>query len=203
MNRRPLSYMLAALTATCCRVAIADAPPDAASFFKEPATSLVSLSPQGHYVALMIVQENGRQALAVRDTADLKKLTVPVTADSNAKIIAVHWINENRIGFTFKNYRTEFESTLDEFAVDRDGSNLIHLISGNWRHQQEVLGSNIKDKVLTADYAFFDVTHDGSDDILIEKYSWNSVDIHPDASRLYRLDTRTRRLRDVIEGAQP
>jgi len=195
--------MLAALTATCCRVAIADAPPDAASFFKEPATSLVSLSPQGHYVALMIVQENGRQALAVRDTADLKKLTVPVTADSNAKIIAVHWINENRIGFTFKNYRTESESNLDEFAVDRDGSNLIRLISGNWRHQQEVLGSNIKDKVLTADYAFFDVTHDGSDDILIEKYSWNSVDIHPDASRLYRLDTRTRRLRDVIEGAQP
>jgi len=194
----------AAMMAATSQPAIAaDAPPSAASFFKDPAISFVSLSPQGGYVALVTKLDDGRQALAVRDTADLKKLSVPVTASSDAKIVAVHWINESRLGFTFKNYRTEFESNLDEFAVDRDGSNLTRLISGNWQHRQNVTGSNITDKVLTADYAFFDITHDGSDDIIVARYIWNGIDMHPDASHLFRLNTRTRRLHDMLEGAQP
>ena len=204
MKLRFSSYTAAVIMlAATWQAGAADAPPGTASFFKDPAISFVSLSPQGHYVAMVTILDNGRQALAVRDTADLKKLTVPVSADSNAKIMSVHWINENRIGFTFKNYRTEFESNLDEFAVDRDGANQTRLISGNWRHQQNIVGSTIKDKVLTADYAFFDVTHDGSDDIIVAKYSWNGIDMHPDASHLFRLDTRTRRLRGMLDGAQP
>src|SRR5471030_1571360 len=179
------SYAVAAamMAATSQPAIAADAPPSAASFFKDPAISFVSLSPQGGYVALVTKLDDGRQALAVRDTADLKKLSVPVTASSDAKIVAVHWINESRLGFTFKNYRTEFESNLDKFAVDRDGSNLTRLISGNWQHRQNVTGSNITDKVLTADYAFFDITHDGSDDIIVARYIWNGIDMHPDASQ--------------------
>jgi dienelactone hydrolase len=61
----------------------------------------------------------------------------------------------------------------------------------------------ITTKVLTADYAFFDVTHDGSDDILVEKYSWNNIDPTPERSYLFRLNTRTRQLSNVLDGTVP
>jgi len=46
----------------------------------------------------------------------------------------VRWINENRLGFTLKNYRDESDPTLDEFAIDRDGGNVVLLISGTCIH---------------------------------------------------------------------
>jgi dienelactone hydrolase len=178
--------------------------PSAESFFKDPAVRFLALSPKGHYLAITTNTSDGKQLLAILDTSDLKKVTV-VASDSTeeAKITAVHWINENRIGFTVKNMRREFEGNWDEFAADRDGSNLRHLISGSWHHHQENIGSYVKNKVLTADYAFTDVMHDGSDDIIVEKYTWNNIDIYPEHSRLYRLNTRTQQLTDLLEGTQP
>src|SRR5450830_1662817 len=172
---------LALLLGPACQLAAgADSAPSAESFFKDPVTRSATLSPQGHYVALVTRMADGKQVLAVRDTSDLKSVTVPLTAPDDNKIVALHWINEQRIGFTLKNYRIEFESNQDEFAVDRDGSNLVHLISGNFKHHQDKLGTNIKDKVLTSDYAFVSTTHDGSDDIIVSRYMWNNIDPYPD-----------------------
>src|SRR5471032_860883 len=118
---------LTLLLAPACHLALgADNAPSVESFFKDPVTRSATLSPQGHYVALVTRMADGKQILAVRDTSNLKSATVAVTAPDDNKIIALHWINEQRIGFTLKNYRIEFESNLDEFAVDRDGSNLVH-----------------------------------------------------------------------------
>jgi dipeptidyl aminopeptidase/acylaminoacyl peptidase len=183
-------------------LALADERPAAEAFFKEPATEFVRISPTGRYVAVLGSVADGGQILVVRDTAELTRATVAANVNT-ARIDSVHWINDNRLGFTLKNMKIEFEGNLDEFAVDRDGNNLTHLISGNWRHQQDKLGANIKDRVLTADYAFFDTTHDGSDDIIVEKYTFNGIDMHPASSRLYRLDTRTRQLKDLLPGPQP
>ncbi len=173
------------------------------SFFAEPAVQIVRLSPKGHYVAIVTNMSDGQQLLAIRDTSDLKKVTLAAAGSADAKIRAVHWINEDRIGFTVKNIRKEFEGNWDEFAVDRDGSNLRHLVSGSWRHVQEGTGTLVKDKVLTSNYGFFRVMHDGSDDIIVEKYSWNNLDRYPDHSRLYRLNTKTQQLTDLLDGPQP
>ena len=197
-----LAIML--LLSVCHLAMAADSKPSVESFFSDPQIHSATLSPNGHYVAILSKGPDGGQALAVRDTADLKKLTVAAgTTVDGDEIVAVHWINENRIGFTIKNSRIEFEGNWDEYAADRDGSNLTHLISGSWNHKQDNLGSNIKDKVLTADYGFFGSTHDGSDDIIVEKYIFNHIDIYAHATHLYRLNTKTRKLSELSEGNVP
>jgi dienelactone hydrolase len=187
----------------CQQAYAADAAPAIESFFKDPDLVSTVLSPLGHYVAIVSNMPDDTQALAIRDTGDLKKLTVPAGASINQRIVDIHWINENRIGFTVKNLRYEFEGNWDEFAVDRDGGNLKHLVSGSWNHHQDNTGSLVKDKVLTADYGFYGVTHDGSDDIIVEKYIFNETEVHAMHTRLYRLNTRTQQLSDLLPGTQP
>jgi len=182
----------------------ADAAPAVASFFDTPQVSQATLSPKGGYVAITTMLPGGVQALAVRDTSDLSKVTVLAkTAIDRATVTSVHWINENRVGFTVKNLDIEFEGNLDEFAIDRNGQNRVHLIAGNWSHHQKQIGSNMVNRTLTADYVYHGVTHDGSDDILVEKNTWNNIDRTPDHSRLMRLNTRTQALRSAFDGTQP
>jgi dienelactone hydrolase len=179
----------------------ADQPP-VASFFRDPDVGFVQLSPNGRYVAILNRMDDGKQVLAVRETADLKKVSTAATFDS-ARLLQVDWINDNRLTFTLKNAKLEFEGNNDQFAVDRDGSNLTHLISGSWRHKQQNLESLIKDRVLTADYLYDGVTHDGSDDIIVGRLSWNNIDPYPQSLHPYRLNTRTRALTDMVSGPQP
>lgn len=183
-------------------LALAADRPSVESIFQDPQIEEVLLSPSGNYVAILGKGPEGGQILAIRDTSDLKKVTVPIT-DSERGIVDVHWVNDNRIVFTVKDKRIEFEGNWDEFASDRDGGNLVHLISGNWSHNQSNTGSNIKDKTLTADFGFHSVTHDGSDDVIVEKYLFNNIDIHPHGTHLYRLNTRTRQLTDLSDGKAP
>jgi dipeptidyl aminopeptidase/acylaminoacyl peptidase len=138
----------------------------------------------------------------VRETADLKKFTVVATFEK-ARLIAADWINDKRLTLMLKSDKLEFEGNYDQYAVDRDGSGLTPLISGNWHHRQESTGSHIRDRVLTADYVFEGVTHDGSDDIIVGKLTWNNIDPHPQALRPFRLNTRTRALTDMVSGPQP
>ncbi|SDC36855.1 Prolyl oligopeptidase family protein [Massilia sp. PDC64] len=176
--------------------------PPVESFFRHPDVDFVKLSPSGRYVVLLNRLDSGQQALVVRETADLKKVNTITTFES-ARLVDVNWVNDNRLTFTLKNVKIEFEGNLDQFAADRDGTHLTHLISGNWTHEQQKLGSLIKDRVLTADYKFLDVTHDGTDDIIVGKLSWNNVDPLPQAVHPYRLNTRSRVLTDMVQGAQP
>ena len=205
MNR--LSSLLLSLFAAlplCVTPAGANAAerPAVESFFRHPDVAFVTLSPSGRYVALLNRLDSGQQALVVRETADLKKVSTVATFES-ARLRDLDWVNDNRLTFTLKNAKIEFEGNFDQFAVDRDGTHLTHLISGSWRHEQESLGTLIKDRVLTADYTYMDVTHDGSDDIIVGKLSWNNVDPQPQAVHPYRLNTRTRILSDMVKGPQP
>jgi dienelactone hydrolase len=199
MNTFRLLPLLAAFAAGLSHAAA----PSVESFFRDPQITQVQMSPKGGYVAVVHMLPDGGAAVAVRDTTDPSKLHVVAKSSANEKIAAIHWINENRIGFTFKDTRLEFIGNYDEMASDRDGSNMVHLISGNWQHQALTVESHIKSNLLTAQYAFYSAANDGSDDILVEKYGWNNVDPHPDRSRLYRLNTRTRQLTPIQDGGQP
>lgn len=194
-----LSLCLATLAGT----AAAASPPPIQHFFQTPQLDHVELSPKGSYVAAALSLPDGSGILAVRSTDDNGKLEGVFKTSADQLITDVHWINEDRIGLTVKNLLIEFRGNLEEVAIDRDGSNLAHLITGNWGHRQESLGTNIRSQKLTADYVYSAATRDGSDDILIEHYSWNNVDRAPDQSRMYRLNTRTRQLRAALEGTQP
>ena len=176
--------------------------PPVEHFFRQPDVGFVKLSPNGRYITLLNRVDNGKYALIVRETADLKKVNVVATFDTT-RLVNVEWINDNRLTLTLKDMRMEFEGNLDQYAVDRDGKNLTHLISGSWNHAQEAVGSHLKDRVLTADYVFQDVTHDGSDDIIIGKYSWNNIDMRAQSIHPFRLNTRTRLLTDMVTGTVP
>jgi dipeptidyl aminopeptidase/acylaminoacyl peptidase len=182
--------------------ALAAERPPVESFFRHAEVGFVKLSPSGRYVSIVNRLEGGKQALVVRETADLTKVTTVTTFES-ARLGGVDWVNDRRLTFTLKSEKLEFEGNYDQFAVDRDGTGLTHLISGNWYHQQQSLGTHIKDRVLTADYMFEGVTHDGSDDIIVGKLTWNNIDPHPQALHPFRLNTRTRTLTDMVGGPQP
>ena len=180
----------------------ADAPPGVASFFRDPAIRAVQLSPKGRYVALLLGMPDENYVLAIRDTADLKKVTVATTSKTG-RIDAIHWISEERIGFTIRDLRVEFESNHSEFAVDRDGSNMTQLISGDFRHTKDTTGSVIKSKVLTSEFAYFAPTHDGSDDIIVAEHLFNDIDSYAQSTQLHRLNTRTRHLAALPVGRPP
>jgi dienelactone hydrolase len=202
MNRHLLSVFAAVwlLGGAAC-VHAADRP-SVESFFAHPSVGFVRLSPSGRYIALLNRVDGGKQALVVRETADLKKVTTVATFDS-LRLLDLQWVNDNRLTLTLKNPQIEFEANDDQVAVDRDGKNLTYLISGSWAHEQEKVGSHITDRMLTADYEFEGVTHDGSDDIIVGKLSWNNIDRQPQAMHPYRLNTRTRVLTDMLTGPQP
>ena len=201
--KTPLLSLLLAFMASGAHAAPAPTLPPAEHFFQTAQFAHAELSPKGGYVAGVMAMAGGASLLAVRDTSDSGKIAGIFETSDRQIITDIHWINEKRIGITIKSLRDEFRSNLEEVAVDRDGSNMAHLISGNLSRKQDSLGSNIKSQTLTSDYAYVAPAHDGSDDILVKKFSWNNLDRGPEHSRLYRLNTRTRQLRGALEGNQP
>ena len=179
----------------------ADGPPSVASFFRDPAIGEIAISPKGHYVATLLAMPDENYVLAIRDTADLKKVTIAANPKTGL-MEAIHWISENRIGFTIRDLRDPFDSNSSEFAVDRDGSNMTHLVSGRFDFTQET-GGAVKSKILPSHYGYFGPVHDGSDDILVSHYLFNGIDIYPASTRLFRLNTHTRHLTPLTSGKQP
>jgi acetyl esterase/lipase len=182
----------------------ADVKPGVESFFSDPTVYNVVLSPKGGHVAMLMKDSDGGQLIAVRDTADPRNGKI-VAGSKGDQIIAIHWVNENRITFTVRAAIHDiYGGNNDEIAVDRDGQNLVHLISGDFRHVQDNIGTHIKSRILTSDYAFAAALHDGSDDILVRQYHWNQTDLYfPENSHLFRLNTRTLELKDVPIGKSP
>jgi len=198
------AILISILSFLSCRIACATADlPTVESFFNDPNIRQVVISPQGHYVAMLNKKPGGGQILVVCDTLNLKNVSV-AAATKDDDIIAIHWVNENRISFTVQSMGHEFESSLDEFATDRDGKNTSHLISGAWKHYLEnASGGIVSAKLLTADYAYAGSLHDGSDDIIVAKYLFNHIDYYAQSSHLFRLNTRTLTLSQLQEGNTP
>lgn len=207
LRRLSLSCLFALVSALLAGAPVLAAPalPPVSAFFETPSVSFVKLSPKGGLVAMAVKQDNGTQIIEVRETANTAKGAQLVMVDNvEVGIDAIHWVNEKRLGYTLKNLGKNSTTLHDEFAVNVDGSERRHLISGNWNHQQEApTGSFINSRVLPAGYMYANSLHDGSDDILILKLIWNNTDILSESSRLYRLNTRTQRVASVFEGSQP
>ncbi len=201
IHHLPRYVALAALLLCQCAMA-AEPPPSAESFFKDPKIADVAISPKGGYVSVLTRAADGGYLVAVIDTADPSKVTIAASSKTG-KIEDIHWINENRLGFTLKQYSLEFVGNWDEFAADRDGKNQTHLISGDWRHQQTELGTHMKSRVLQADFAYFGPTDDGSDDIIVEHYAFDPVKHGVETTHLYRLNSRTGQLNGPLTLRQP
>ncbi|HEY8023861.1 MAG TPA: prolyl oligopeptidase family serine peptidase [Burkholderiaceae bacterium] len=178
--------------------------PPVESFFSEPSIAMAQISPKGNYVAVVVKDQAGGQLIVVRDTANPEDGTIVAGAKED-KIQAVYWVNENRLAYSVHAAHTEVHGGgQDLIAVDRDGKNVSHLVSGNWEHEQESTASHIKNRVLTYDYEIDSTLHDGSDNIIVRKYFWKLTDpYHPESAHLYRLNTKTRDIAEFPVGKPP
>ncbi|MET0321083.1 MAG: prolyl oligopeptidase family serine peptidase [Duganella sp.] len=205
--RRLLLLSLATLACATLSTAPARAaePPPVEAFFGTPRIDHVQLSPDGAQVALALKLPDGTLGIGVRGTDAAGKVRLLTRVDGvNVGVYALHWVNNKRLGYTLKNLRRNAATGGDVFAIDLDGTNQRHLISGDWSTRNEAqTGSMIGNRTLTAEYLYVGNTYDGSDDIVVAKARWNNVDLMSESSRLHRLNTRTQRLSSAFDGAQP
>ncbi len=178
--------------------------PSVESFFGDPEIYSAVISPKGEHVALLTRATDGGRVIIVRDTANPENVRV-VAGLSDNQIREVHWVNENRIVFTFRPVLYDvLGGNYDEMAVDLDGKNQRHLISGDFGFRQDGVGSSIHSKTLTSEYQFVSSVSDGSDDIIIRQNSWKLTDpYHAESNHLFRLNTRTQELKDIPVGKSP
>ena len=195
-----------------------EAQPSVGSFFNDPDIRSVVLSPKGNYVAMLVKGKNQRYLLAVLDAADPTKSRVVAQLDA-WDIVEVHWINENRLVFTRRDltdplihfahskkdhYFDDNHGNRDQFAINRDGSESIPLIAGSHEYRQHATGSNIKSKMLEAIYSYVGSMDDDSDDIIVKRSNYTIVDrFFPESTHLFRLNTKSLELTDLIQGTQP
>lgn len=183
--------------------AVAADKPSVEAFFKNPAVADVEISPNGQQLAMVVRAPNGRNVLAVTSTSSLSELKV-VANVAEADVNYVSWVNDQRLYFTIadsKDVGARFAGS--GYAVNADGSQLLQLTNGDWAYNQESTGSFVKSKVLPADYDVFSIPKDGSDDIIVAHYTYDNRDYWANSSRLLRLNTKTRQLKDTLSGSQP
>lgn len=172
-------------------------------FFKTPPIVNAVPSPSGKHIALLARGSGGRVVLA---TLNANELQAPKMLAGFASIDVSHvdWINEERLVYvTYDLSGNSINSNRSVFAVNRDGSKRVQLISGNWDYQQESTGSNIKRRILPANYSLAAVVGDGSDDVIVSAWKYNNIDLYPESRLLYRLNSKSLALDDMLEGPQP
>jgi acetyl esterase/lipase len=205
MNKRRLVSVFVSVFLLFFFVSAASAEnkPGVESFFKDPSILTVALSPSGKHVAFITKIPNSRFILIVGDTSDIKNMKT-VAGFDKYDVVDARWVNDERLMFRVRSLADDYaRGNWSEYAVNRDGTEQTLLIFSDWEYNQESTGSYIKRKVLTADYDYFGSTHDGSDDVIVSKSHYNEIDYHVDSIRLFRLNTKTLKMVDMIEGAQP
>lgn len=184
----------AALPAAAQSVPVAD-------FFKPDAYADVQLSPSGKRLAATIPASTGRRSLAIVDIADPSKSKV-VAAYSNADIVGVQWVNDERLVyrvFDQQEARANQRDGAGLFAVDADGKDSPRaLIAPVWMGGNT--GSNISSRTLQPDHGLYQMLHDGSDDVLVARWVWTNSGELSHIS-LLRVNTRNGSTRNLSAGA--
>ncbi len=192
-------------TAACALAAVgavaAAAPLPVEDFFKPDAYEDVRLSPSGRLLAATIPASSGRRALAVVDIAEPSRSKV-VAAYSNADIVGVQWVNDERLVyrvFDQKEARGNQRDGNGLFAVDADGKESPRtLISPIWMGGNT--GSNITSRALQPDHVLYRTLRDGSDDVLVARYVWTPARELSHVN-LFRLNSRDGTLQNLSAGA--
>lgn len=193
------------LTASLSSAVLAQNPPAVEAFFRTPAFSSASLSPDGRLVAALVPGKSGRKVLAVVDPADVGKSRV-VAAFSDADVGRVHWISPRRLVFEAADLDVGGGDRRAPglFAVDIDGNNYRQLVDREWR--TFVSGSRpVGDRMLPVNTYFLTPSRKrDSDDVFVVQIpiqrEYRPGDELPDTV-LLRLNTRTGQSTVLSRGA--
>lgn len=149
-------------------------------FFKPAKIRNVALSPSGNYLAITTQNKSKQLELGIIDLAKPGKVNI-IGKNDDMSVLDPVWITDDRLYFTIYSQRDLADvRNGNQYAINRDGS-----------RQME-----IKETI----YGTLD---DGTNDILIGKYSFTNADQSVSSVRLYRMDTLTMRLTDHLKDLQP
>ena len=112
---------------------------------------------------------------------------------------SIDWLNDKRLVFTgFDSQAGAWSGVTGLWAVDIDGNDNRLLIDPYWWGFRAVQPTSRV--ILSADWAFFDTPKDGSDDVLVVRRGWPSLQSRVTYA-LSRLDTRQPRPHRLDENA--
>lgn len=180
-------------------------PPEVALFVTFPKVLRASLSPSGEFLAVATHLKGERFKVAVVSTADPSKGMVVARSDVT-DVADVSWVNDRRLIVSSVDLSGESGVAALQrsvFAVDRDGAELIPLITGDWNFHQDTTGSSIRSHLLPPKFHVLRIPDDGSDDIIVGEFDFDRDDGHMRSVMPYRLNTRTRQLTPLVPGKLP
>jgi dienelactone hydrolase len=142
------------------------------AFFNYEDLSEPAMSPDGDALAMLVRNTAGRRQLAIIDTSDLSKVKI-VASYNDADVSSVHWVNGRRLVYQIFH---ENESHFDQsgaglYAVDRNGDSARTLIRPSWGREMQT-GRLATDRALDPDSVFLRTLADGSDDVIVERYTY-------------------------------
>lgn len=170
-------------------------------FFRRPALSQPTLSPDGSKIAMLVPGPDGRNALAVAEVSDPSKRT-GIARFSDADIRSVAWVNDRRLVMSL----IDLQAPLGEqvlgglYAIDADGSDFVFLV-GRGRDVESTGHAAIRP--LRGNHALFALLDDGSDDIVVQRFNFLEHGEDPGSTTLLRLNTITRATRTLAPDAPP
>ncbi|MCX9157494.1 prolyl oligopeptidase family serine peptidase [Niveibacterium sp. 24ML] len=200
-----LTLCLFAMNSTTHGASIEVSPPSVPDFFGESESAVLGaeLSPSGKHLAIQRINGDGRTALLVLDTATLKSVHT-VASFNDADVSDMGWINDDRLYYrTSVRGGASWRANGAVFAVNRDGESRKQLRTASGGYEQETTGTTIKRRMLPWDYQIEGSFHDGSDDVLVSRLIVDRAVWEITAERLFRLNTKTLELRDLLDGKQP
>ena len=177
--------------------------PEIKAFFDTPNYSHASLSPDNLGMAAVIHSDSPEQCVALVSLAEADKEALKLlTCVPDGDITELEWVGSESLVFNVserKHHENFAHGAL--FLIEKDGSGLRPLISGNWRFKQEPTGTHIKSHILPAEYRFVGVDRGKPDSILVEKMDFNTRENSLQATEPFSLKVRTQALRALSSGA--
>jgi len=192
---------LVLLASIACSSAIAAERVPGADFFRPAEVTRPVMSPSGEYAAAtMAGGEGGRQRLVILDLKDIAKSKV-VAGFSDADIVHVRWVNNDRLVFTLADRQSPVGDQDGEglYAVDREGTQSPRRLIKR-RFEVVTEATHIVDRELSAYHQLFAVLRDGSNDVVVRQYVFDTQGEFVE-TKLWRVDTTTTRTRILSADA--
>lgn len=175
------------------------------AFFQPPAFAGAALSPDQNRVAVLINRPGERTKLAMTRLDD-DSPTDLVAAVDQLDVTSIHWLNPRRLVFQ-AGQRHELRDTpiaVGLWALDVDTGEVNQLISTrfNITAGEAPTGTRVKqavDKLLPWNWRLLRTLHDGSDDVMVTRYTWQETGEFSHEV-LGRLNTRTGKLTLITEN---
>lgn len=173
--------------------------PSLEALFQTPAIGSMAISPNGSLLATTLPGRNGQLELAVADLEQTPLQFKTLGWLKDYDVWRIEWLNDKRLIFTARERQTGLLGhEVGLWAVDPQDGEARVLIDPHWQGYRD--HKPLSERTLSADWEFYDIPGDGSDDVLIALRGWSAFEQHF-TYELFRMNTRSPAPRRLDEDA--